>query len=172
MPLLEGYGGVYMKEYTLNGSEKDQNIDRRVNLLTALFDRADLKGNHISELRQKNLNYALIIFAGLFTFTMKFPSKLYSVFISAALLGIMIVFCLLDRRYHKFIHGWRKTKTMFMEKVADVINEPRKEVSFVRYLKEEEKTAEFRSLQPIIFYCLVFSGLVHVGYFVYTTVIK
>ena len=102
-----------MLEYPLNGPRDEQNIDARATFLTAWLNRLAQKGDHISELRQKNLNYALIIFAALFTVSMKFPmpsAKPYSVCISLALLGIMIVFCVLDRRYHRYIHGWGETE--------------------------------------------------------------
>jgi len=82
-------------------------------------------------------------------------------------LGVMVVFCLLDRRLHTFIHGWRETKTMFMENINTALNDPKCDISYVRYLKVAEKTAEWKALQPIIFYLLGLGTFVH---FVYTIV--
>lgn len=150
-----------MKEYVLRGSPEKENCDRRIELLKSLMLLSEQKMTHISELRQRNLNYALVIFAALFTLTMKFPAELYSAFVAAVLLGIMIVFCMLDLRLHKFIHGWGRTKTEFMERVSDIINDPEADVTYQRYWPDGERTAELFALQPTIFYFLVFGGLVH-----------
>lgn len=161
-----------MKEYILKGSNNKENIDRRIAFLTKLYEKADEKGTHLSELRQKSMNYALVIFAAMFTFTMRFSDGFYSVFVSLALLCIMFVFCKLDRRFHQYIHGWRRTKTNFMEMITVVVNNPERDIIFRRYWKEGEKTAEINSLQPIIFYFLIFAGFVHLSYFVVSTITK
>lgn len=150
-----------MRELVLNGSTEPENVDRRIALLTTLLQQAEQKITHISELRQRNMNYALVLFAAMFTFTMKFSSGLYSALVSVALLSIMAVFCKLDRRLHLFIHGWGKTKTEFMERINQIINDPAKEVKYLRYYKDGEKTAELRSLQPVIFYFLIGGGFLH-----------
>ncbi len=150
-----------MKEYVLRGAAEKETAERRIGLLTSLLHQAEQKITHISELRQRNLNYALVIFAALFTFIMKFPAELYSAFIAAVLLSIMTVFCMLDRRLHKYIHGWGKTRTEFMVRINAIINDPKADVTYQRYWPEGEKRAELFSLQPTIFYFLVFGGLVH-----------
>ncbi len=161
-----------MKEYILKGSSDKENIDRRIAFLTKLYEKADEKGTHLSELRQKSMNYALVIFAAMFTFTMKFSDGFYSIFVSLALLCTIFVFCGLDRRFHQYIHGWRGTKTSFMERITNVINDPGQDIKFQRYWKEGEKTAEIKSLQLIIFYFLIFAGCVHLSYFVVSTIIR
>ena len=153
-----------MKKYLLKGSIDDANIERRIGLLSALLQQAEQKINHISELRQRNMNYALVIFAGLFTFTMKFTSGLYSVFVSVALLAIVGIFCMLDRRLHKFIHGWGKTKTEFMKCINTIINNPSEDIKYQRYYPEGGRTAELRALQPMIFYFLLGGGFIHLVY--------
>lgn len=155
-----------MKEYVLKGSVVDANIERRIALLTSLMLQAEQKISHMSELRQRNMNYALVIFAGLFTLTMQFPSGLYSVFVCLVLLGIVGVFCKLDRRLHKFIHGWGKTKTRFMECIHTIIEVPSEDVTFQRYYPKAEGKAELTSLQPMIFYFLLGGAGAHWIYFV------
>ena len=112
------------------------------------------------------MNYALVIFAVLFTFTMKYPWELYSAFVSMALVAIIGVFCMLDRRLHKLIHGWARTKREFVERINTIINDPSEDITYQGYYSEGERTAEFHSLQPVIFYLLLGGGLVHLVYFV------
>jgi hypothetical protein len=154
-----------MNVFALNGSSEPASIDRRIALLTTLLQLAEQKITHIAELRQRNMNYALLLFAGLFTFTMKFPSGVYSAFVSVALLAIMAVFCKLDHRLHRFIHGWGKTKTEFAKRVNQIINEPTQGVTYLRYWADGERTAELRSLQPMVFYFLLGGGILHLSYF-------
>jgi hypothetical protein len=153
-----------MKEYLLKGSADNANIERRISLLSSLLQQAEQKITHISELRQRNINYALVIFAGLFTFTLKFTSGLYSLFVSVAMLAMVAIFCMLDRRLHKFIHGWGKTKTEFMECINTIINNPSEDIKYQRYYPDGERTAELKALQPMIFYFLLIGGFVHLVY--------
>lgn len=147
------------KEFTLNGSKSPANIERRISLLTELMRHADQQSFHISELRQKNLNYALFIFAGLFTFNMKFRPEINSFLISFALFVIMIVFCILDRRYHRHIHGWRRTKMEFVNRINDIINAPSRAVVYRRYWNVGEKTAEPVAPIPVIYYFLILGAI-------------
>ena len=84
--------------------------------------------------------------------------------VAIALLVIMIVFCLLDRRTHTYIHGWRATEKQFMELLSNLINKPEEDVSYLRYIKEGEKTAELFALQPIIYYLLDASAIINLVY--------
>ena len=146
------------QEYRLRGSTSVSHIDRRVNLLVSVLDEAVQRGKQISEFRQRNLNYALIIFAGILTFSMRFSesqTKPYTLLVSMALLGIMFVFWLLDGRCHKFIHGWRTTEKHLMEMISKVANDPGTDIWYRRYVKEGEKTAEPFARQRIIFYLLI-----------------
>lgn len=153
-----------MKEYTLRGTVDDANIERRIGLLSSLLLQAEQKITHMAELRQRNMNYALVIFAGLLTLTMKFPPEAYSAFVSVPLLAIVGVFCMLDRRLHKFVHGWGKTRTRFMERINIIINDPSEDIIYQKYYPEGERTAELTALQPMIFYFLWCGGLVHLVY--------
>ena len=153
------------RNYTLKGSVEKENIERRISYLKLLFNNAANKEIHVTEIRQRNLNYALIIFAGLFSISWTLPLKTYSLSISFTLFLIMLVFCLIDRKYHKFIHGWRKSRKIFNDKINEIINNPTIEVSFPRYAKEAENEAEIFGLHPIISYLLVMGGLIRFLYF-------
>ena len=155
-----------MKELTLKGGPEKENAERRIGLLTCLLHQAEQKITHISELRQRNLNYALVIFAGLFTFSMKFAVELYSVFVAGVLLAIMIVFSRLDRRLHKFIHGWGRTRYELVKRINQVINAPTADVTYQIYWPEAEKTAQPLALQPIVFYFLVVGGVIHLTFLI------
>jgi hypothetical protein len=84
-------------KWTLKGELDSASISRRHALLGIMFDNAKSKGSLIAKLRQTNLNYAIVIFAALFTFSFKFTKGWYSVAVSAALCLMMCIFSSLDR---------------------------------------------------------------------------
>jgi hypothetical protein len=71
--------------YQLKGSTDSSNADRKVAFLTTVLERAETKGIEIAQLRQRNLNFSLIIFAGVLTFSAQFApdSKWYSLWSSS-----------------------------------------------------------------------------------------
>jgi len=152
---LEEKYGSKIEIYTLYGSSEKENIDQRIAFLVTLLNIAERKGLSISEIRHKYLNYALITFAGLFTIGLSLPTKSFSSFVFAVLLILMSVFCLLDRRFHTFFHGWKKSEKILMQGISEVINNPINEIKIMRYAIDGEKEAEMFSLQPWIFYFLV-----------------
>lgn len=117
-----------MDNHILEAYENEKNYEQRIAFLIKLYEKAGERGAQLNAMRQRNLNLAIVIFAAMFTFTIKFSGGLYSIFVSLALLCIMIVFCLFDRRIHKFIHGWRKTRIMFIEKITDAINNSKQDI--------------------------------------------
>ena len=149
-----------MAEYTLLGSS---NFESRTALITELLNNAEIKANRLLELRQKNMNYTLLTFAGLFTVSLGLfeSNKLYSLFASVALFVMMAIFCWWDRWLHKLIHGWRQTRKDFVRLLTELINYPTKDVTFMRYNKQGEEGAEPFSIQPCIFYLLVIGALGH-----------
>lgn len=153
-----------LKDYTLLGSDERENINQRITFLATLSNDAEKRVLHLGELRQKNLYYALIIFAGLFTVSLSSPIKLYPLLASLTLFMIMLVFCFLDRRWHKIGHGWRKTRNITVSALTEVLNDPTKTVTVPRYAKDGERNAEKFSLLPMIFYLLVVGSLFHFLY--------
>jgi hypothetical protein len=151
-------------EWTLRGQGDGESIARRQALLDIIFDNARSKGTEIAQLRQTNLNYAILVFAALFTFSLQFAEGWYSVAVSAALFFVMFVFSSLDRRFHRFIHGWRAPEKHLVEKVTALLNDPNADLTFRRYISEAEYTAELGGLQPIITYSLVAVSALHLGY--------
>lgn len=154
----------FLKEWTLSGETDPGSITRRQGLLDTLFKDARDKGIEIAQLRQKNLNLAIIIFAALFTFSFRFSTGWYSVAVSAALVFIMGVFSILDRRFHKFIHGFRASERHLTGTMVALLNEPSSDLVFRRYISAGKKTAEWRAWQPIITYALVVVSVFHLIY--------
>ena len=146
-----------MSEITLLGSS---NIEHRLQILTALYSQAEEKINHIDESRQRNMNYALVIFAGLFGLGIGLNNVVYQLYISTAIFIVMCIFSLWDRRLHKFSHGWQSSSSTFCVKISEVINSPDQDITFLRYQVDGEKKAEWFSFQPMIFYALVLGGLI------------
>ena len=57
-----------------------------------------------------------------------------------------------------------------MKAISEVINDPTKEITFVRYIEEAEREAENFSLQPMIFYLLVVASFIHLLYSLITLI--
>jgi len=148
----------------LQGQLDADSIVRRQELLGIMFETAKSKGTEIAQLRQTNLNYALLVFAALFTFSFQLTKGWYSVAVSAALCLIMCIFSSLDRRFHRFIHGWRASEKHLIESMATLLNKPQADLTFRRYISEAENTAEIWGLQPVITYSLVVVSALHFLY--------
>jgi len=133
--------------------------EKRIELLTTLLTKAREKTDHIDEIRGRNMNYALLIFAGLFGVGMAVEHVLYQFSISTAIVSIMLIFTFWDRRLHKINHGWRRTGSLYCEKITEIINDPGKDVSFCQYYFEKKKKVEWFGFQPIIYYLLVLGGV-------------
>ncbi len=144
-----------MKEMTLKGSG---NIKYRIDFLMALFNQADEKIKHIDDRRQRNLNYAMIIFAGLSGFAVGLDNLAYRLYITIALSLTMLVFCLWDRRLHEASHGLQASLVTFREKIQQIINNPGKNTEFSAYRSDCEKDAEWLSFLPMIYYLLIISA--------------
>ena len=146
----------YSLSITLVGSK---DVEHRLKFLSELLKESEDKINHIDKSRQTNMNYALLIFAGLFGIGVGLDYIVYKLAISTAIVLLMCIFCLWDRRLHKISHGWQSSNKTYCEMSAALINSPTKEISFPRYRKDSEKKAEYFSFQPVIFYVLVLGGL-------------
>jgi len=152
-----------MNEVTLLGSS---DIEHRLQFLSTLLIQAEEKINHIDESRQRNLNFALIIFAGLFGLGIGLNNLVYKLSISTAIFILMCIFCLWDRRLHRISHGWQSARSTFCASISEVINTPKKDITFPRYRADGERKAEVFSFQPIIFYALVVGGLISFAVFI------
>ena len=125
-----------------------------------MLNNAEVKMNHIDGLRQRNMNIAAIIFAAIFSFGLQSSVHAVRPFSLTGLTLIMLVFSLLDRRLHRFQHGWRKTRRRFVEALRDIINKPNDDVAVQRYYEEGEKEAERFALQPVLYYMLTLAAAV------------
>lgn len=150
--------------WTLRGSTGAA-LETKLAVLTTMFETTKEKGMEVAQLRQKNLNYALIIFAGISTFSFTVvKGEWYSVCCCAALLVIMFCFAKLDRKFHRYIHGWRETEKFFTTKMVQLINNPKQDIKFIRYIAKGEKKAEAKGHQPLITYSLVIGALAQLLY--------
>ena len=139
----------------MKGSDRQEDIQRRIDFLKLLYDTAVRINGLISDLRQKNLYYALAISGALFAYTFRYLEGFQLVVISIGLLLMMLAFCLMDRRYHKRIHGWRKTQRMIGRTICEVMGNPLANREVKRYFVEGEAEASKKSLQSWIYYLLV-----------------
>lgn len=146
-----------MSQIRLLGSSDSE---RRLQFLSLLLSQAEESAKHIDESRHRNLNYALLIFAGLFGLGIGVSNLVYQLSISVAIVIVMSIFCFWDRRLHRIMHGWRSSASILRSKITEVINHPDQDIEFSHYRIEGEKKAEWFSFMPVIFYILVLGGLV------------
>ena len=107
------------KGYELNVKNKRT---ESISFINDLLSNAVKKEVFITDIRQKNLNYALIAFGGLFSFGIVQKGPV-SVSIAISLLLIIIAFFWSDNNYHRYIHGWRKTQKYIEKILSEIINE-------------------------------------------------
>jgi len=134
-------------------------INRRIETLTLLFNKAEAKVNHADMYRQRNMNYCLVIFAGLIALGVNLNEYIAQVIISSTLLVFMLIFCIWDRRWHKVKHGWQGTAVTAYRNICNLTNNNDVEISFYLYEVDYEAKAEFDSWQPIVYYTLLASSL-------------
>ena len=150
---------------TLDGTASETANGHRLNFLSGLIDHCQTKVNHIDGLRQRNMSIALAIFAVLVGFGLRASGHLPAVFTASALFALTLTSCLLDRRLHKWSHGWRGTAHGMLTAAKNALNEPVEPISFERYRSTSEAEAELFSLLPILYYILVLlSGLAYFAF--------
>lgn len=137
----------------------------RINFITTLLNNAESKVNHFDGLRQRNLTIALAIFAGMFAFTMQSSNDLRALSTSVALTVLMIIFFILDHRIDKYSSGWQETRTDLIESLQTVINDPEKDIKFLKYNKDGERNANLLGWKSILHFMLVIGGVI--SYFVF-----
>lgn len=135
-------------------------IDRQVALVQNLYDKADDKINHFDRLRQQVLNYALLVFSGLLAFIMKTENAWMQVVGCFGIVVLMVIFRLIDYRYHRFTHGYGASKKIFVRVMAYSLDNPKEDVSFLQYHTPGEKKTEKWNLQTWIYLSLGFIATV------------
>jgi hypothetical protein len=150
-----------MTEWSLKGSGS---LERRHALLSDMFAAARAKGSEVARLRQNNLSYALLLFGALFTVNVQFSKGWLTVGVSAMLCLIMTIESILDRRFHRYVHGWRQTEKHLIERTVTLLNDPANDLAIRRYISEAELTAEYFAWQPCITYLLVAASFAYLVY--------
>jgi hypothetical protein len=138
-------------------------IEKKIEFIRNLLDNAVKRSITLAEIRQKTLNFALTIFGGLFVANYTQFEKPSSIFLSLGLLFIMCTFYLLDRRYHKYIHGWRDTEKIFEKRITEILN-GEVEISIPRYVKIGEENAEISEGLAGFYLILVLGSVINLIY--------
>jgi len=132
--------------------------DPRFTLQLELLKSSQEKVNHIDELRSKYMNFALVVFAGLYALGSKAQSAFRPV-ISVVLALMMVAFCLLDGRLHKISHQWQSLRTLHYKNIVQLINQPADPLVYDMWDATQVGAAQGTSLQRILFYVLIVGGL-------------
>lgn len=148
-----------MKETKEIKLTKVADLEKRIQILTLLFNKAEAKVTHADTFRQRNMNYALAVFAGLIAIRLKLQGIGAQYILSVTLLILSGIFCIWDRKWHKTKHGWDSTSRNCYEKLVTLVNNPDQDVLFLRYDSAGEHTTEWTSWQPIVFYFLVLGSI-------------
>ncbi|KAF0145312.1 MAG: hypothetical protein FD156_1143 [Nitrospirae bacterium] len=134
-------------------------LGRRIELLAALYTKAEEKVNHSDMFRQRNMNYSMVIFGALMTVGIKLDDLLSRAIVSGTLFALTVIFCFWDRRWHKTKHGWDYSSSIYYKKMEEMVNEPNNDITYKLYYVEGERSAEWFSFQPVVFYFLIIASL-------------
>jgi len=145
-----------MSEITLL---KSADKSDRIQVLTMLHEKAERNVFHADTFRQRNMNYALVIFAGIIAAEVRLKNQVPHYVLSATLTILMIIFAIWDRRWHKISHGWRATGKACFRNLAELVNNPANNLTFLAYVPGGKGKAEWCSWQPIVFYFLVVASV-------------
>ena len=147
--------GQIQKEITLKHSS---DIKQRIDALKILLDKAESKVLHADKFRQNNMNYAVLIFSGLFAAALHWPGSSTILLIGQIL--TMLLFTAWDRKWHVTKHGWDNISKICYQNIINLTNEPNQDINFSRYNEEEANKAEWDSWQPLFYYFLLLGSLV------------
>lgn len=131
--------------------------EQKLKILTEIYNKSEETVMHFDNLRQRNLNLALIIFAGLFGLGIKVDIKEYQFILSIAITFLMIIFFIIDYKFHKRTHGFRGAANKLIKNMSEIENMT--EVKFQNYDNNYANKAELNSLHSIIYYALILGGL-------------
>jgi hypothetical protein len=138
---------------------KTADKSHRIQILTMLYEKAESKVTHADTFRQRNMNYAIVIFAGLIAAEVKLGNEIPHHILSSTLTILMIIFAIWDRRWHKVKHGWDATATTCYSNLAKLTDNPDQDLTYSTYEVSGEATAEWGSWQPIVFYFLILASV-------------
>lgn len=143
-----------MTEYILHDKAKPKS---KREVLVLKYHEAKAKVTHADTFRQRNMNYALIIFAGVYSLGFKYSESNNSIILSILLTTLMIIFCAWDRRWHKHKHGWSACAKNCYDNLVDLTNNESQEIKYLNFIsgKKGSDSAEWTSFQPIVFYFLI-----------------
>jgi hypothetical protein len=109
-------------EIVLNPTD---NINEKVVFVQNLYNKAAEKINHFDKLRQQQINYALLVFSGLLAFIIQTKNLRMQYVGCAGIAVLMLIFCFLDHRLHKYTHGLASSMLIFTQVKAYLLNEPK-----------------------------------------------
>ena len=145
-----------MAEITLN-----QNVNNRDRLdyLFTLLNNAEKREDFLHERRDKNFQFALIIFAVVSGFSQQLAVtiKTYSIF--GFLVVVMISALMYEIHLHRFACAWRKTYRNHRKTISKTLNTPGAPITFKTFeyqaLDEALTLKSWFSMRRIVYYLLI-----------------
>jgi hypothetical protein len=113
--------------------------EEKLRIISDVYRQIEEMIRHLDSLRQRNL-----------------------LFISIPLTILMLIFLLIDRKFHVYNHGFQGSSYKLIHKMSEIRNEG--DLVFEKYDYEFAKKAEWTSLQCIIYLGLIAGGII--SYFV------
>jgi len=136
--------------------------EKKLAIVSKVYEEAKEMIMHLDILRMRNLNFALIIFAGLFGLGLNIKGDTSRLLISCSITALMFVSLLIDRKLHIYNHGYQGSTYNLLHKMSEIRDKT--ELIFEKYDYDYAKEAKWKSQQTIIHVCLTIGGVI--SYFV------
>jgi hypothetical protein len=146
------------KQLDLLQFKASADINHRLEFATTLLNNSYAKIHHLDDLRQRNLVLTVLIFAGLFSYTLQLDRVLLAAVGGTILSGIMLILLMIERNLSKYNEGWQATHIAFIRLTENIINDPTIDREVCRYDEQTQANSKFRGYRAYIHVALVFGG--------------
>ena len=137
--------------------------EEKLQILIAVYNKIEEYIMHFDNLRSKNFNFALVIFAALFSIGIYLNTPRQRIIVSTVITVFMIMFLLIERKYHKYSHGFQTPSYQLIHEMANI--NKKSPITIIKFDEKYASEAEKYSLQAVIYYLLILGGIL--SYFIF-----
>lgn len=121
----------------------NSSIENRATFINSLYEKAVQKVNHLDNLKRTNLTISLLIFSGLSGFILSNQDSFLCILTSVLLLSINIFTYFSEKKLSSYHIGWQEASIKLAESYLQLLNNPDRDISIVRYDKNAERAYRF-----------------------------